>query len=99
VYVTPANYGTQFQADLVDTRVTPEGETCTYTYRVLGISPAVPCSEHTFDDGTPADDCSPFADEAHDVATGSGIAPNVSYECDPDSSFCAIKGNSVPALK
>jgi hypothetical protein len=99
VYVTAGNYGTQFAADLIDTRVTPEGETCTYTYHVLGLSPAVPCSEHNFDDGTPADDCSPFADEAHDVPVGSGIAPNVSYQCDADTAFCAIKGDSIPALK
>jgi hypothetical protein len=99
VYVTPANYGTQFEADLVDTRVNPQGETCTYTYHVLGLSPAVPCSVHDFDDGTPADDCSPFADEAHDIPVGSGIAPNASYQCDADTAYCAIKGDSIPALK
>jgi hypothetical protein len=99
VYVTAATYGTQFEADLVDTRVTPEGETCTYTYRVLGLSPAVPCSPHNFDDGTPADDCNPFSDEAHDIFVGSGIAPNASYQCDAETAFCAIKGDSIPALK
>jgi hypothetical protein len=31
--------------------------------------------------------------------TGSGISPNTKYICDPDSAYCVLDGETVPALK
>jgi hypothetical protein len=41
VFVTASITGTEFQADLVDVRKTPGGETCTIRYRAIGLAPAV----------------------------------------------------------
>jgi hypothetical protein len=108
VYVTAASFGTQAQADLVDTRVTPDGETCTVHYRAVSLSPAIPCMALD-DDGTPLmnDDgsfrldesaCSPFADPSKQRFTGSGIAPNTKYTCDPVSAYCVLDSETVPSL-
>lgn len=43
IYVTAQLYGTQFSADLADTRQTSDGKSCTIRYRALGIAPAVSC--------------------------------------------------------
>jgi hypothetical protein len=109
IYVTAADYGTQFEGDVVDTRVTPTGDTCTVSYHVLGLSPAVSCNAldsmsnpETNDDGTPKLDvtlCDPNADPAAGRETGSGITVNTNYECDPVTAYCAINGDSIPAIK
>ena len=108
VYVTAANYGTQFQADLLDTRLTPTGESCAIAYHVVGLAPAVSCAAAQLDaDGNPLLDknenplpplpdftiCDPFA-----VPVASGIAANVNYECDPTTLFCQVVGDSVPSI-
>jgi len=109
VYVTPANYGTQFEADLTDTRISPSGDECTITYHALGLSPVVQCN--AFDDeGNPIinDDgsyqldisaCDPIADVAAGRPTGSGITVNTDYTCDPVTAFCAVAGETLPAVK
>jgi hypothetical protein len=109
VYVTAANYGTQFEGDLTDTRVSPAGDTCTISYHALGLSPIVQCN--AFDaDGNPIinDDgsyqldlsaCDPLADPEHDRPVGSGITVNTDYICDPVTAYCAIAGDTLPAIK
>jgi hypothetical protein len=109
VYLTAASFGTQVQADLVDTRKTPTGNTCTIKYRTVSMAPAVPCValDDNGDplknpDGTPTLDptlCDPEANPGLMRYTGSGISPNTKYICDPDSAFCVLDGETVPALK
>jgi hypothetical protein len=109
VYVTAASFGTQMDADLVDTRLTPTGESCEITYKALGLAPAVSCAA-TDDDGAPLlnadgspqldpDACNSEADPAAGRVTGSGISPNAAFSCDPVTAFCMIDGETVPALR
>lgn len=101
VYVTADIYGTQMDGDLVDTRTTPTGDTCTYTYRALGLAPAVSCAS-TDEAGNPTIDaslCEPEADPAAGRIFGSGISPSARWECDPVTAFCMIEGDTVPALR
>jgi hypothetical protein len=109
VYVTAATFGTQMDADFTDTRIAPTGESCAISYRALGLAPAVRCAATDADgneivnaDGTyqvDEDICNPEPDLAAGRPTGSGIAPNVRYECDPVTAYCLIEGDSVPALR
>jgi hypothetical protein len=109
VYVTAASFGTQVQADLVDTRRTPTGDTCTTSYSTVSLAPAVPCRLTDADgnpmmntDGTYMVDatlCDPEADPTKERFTGSGISPNTDLECDTVTGFCMVKGNTIPALK
>jgi hypothetical protein len=109
VYVTAAYYGTQFEAELRDTRMTDAGDSCTIVYHAVGLSPAVPCMAFDPDSGDPVFDdagnyvldpsaCAPEADPAHDRPTGSGISPGTRYVCDPATAYCLLDGNSVPAI-
>jgi hypothetical protein len=107
VVVTAATIGTQVQADLVDKRVTAAG-TCTITYKAVALAPAIPCSVPNPDGGmemtpdgsfvTNVAACNPQPDPDAGMYLGSGIGPLTSYECDPATGWCAIKGDSVPAL-
>lgn len=109
VYVTAASFGTQVQGDLVDTRKTPGGATCTITYTTVSLAPAIPCRMLDADDnpimnadGTYAVDptlCDPNADPAKMRFTGSGISLNTDYVCAPESGFCVVNGDTIPALK
>jgi hypothetical protein len=109
VYVTAASFGTQVQGDLIDTRRTPTGETCATTYSTVSLAPAVSCRMTDDDDnpmmnadGTYVVDptlCDPQADPAKERFTGSGISPNTNYVCAPESGFCMVSGNTIPALK
>jgi len=109
VYVTAASYGTQFAADLTDTRTAADGSTCTITYKAVGLAPAVPCNlldadgnPLSNDDGTPQLDlsaCDPLADPAKGRSIGSGISANTRYECDAATAFCTIAGDTVPAIE
>lgn len=105
VVLTAAVIGTEFEAELVDTRVTPDGERCTIEYRALALAPAVPCGASDPDSGMPLFSdggmpvldpiqCDPKADPSKGLL-GSGISPNVRYVCDPDIAFCVPKGNSL----
>jgi hypothetical protein len=108
VYVTAATIGTQVQADLVDKRVTSAG-TCTITYRVLSLAPAVPCSIPGPEGGslmnpdgsfqTNLEACDPQPNPDAGMFLGSGIGPTTAYTCDPTIGWCTIKGDSVPALQ
>jgi hypothetical protein len=109
VYVTPANFGTQMAGDLVDTRLTATGETCSISYRALGLAPAVPCGA-TDEEGNPVVNpdgtfgtdpslCDPEANPAAGRLLGSGISPSARYECDPVTAFCLIEGETFPALR
>lgn len=109
VYLTAASFGTQVQADLVDTRKTAGGDSCTIKYRTVSLAPAVPCAALddkgnplTNPDGTTMLDptlCDPDANPALGRFTGSGISPNTKFTCDADSAYCVIDGDAVPALK
>jgi len=109
VYVTAASYGTQMDADLVDTRVSPTGERCEISYKALGLAPAVSCAATDADgapllndDGSPQLDpaaCDSEADPAAGRVTGSGISPNAAFSCDPVSAYCMIDGDTIPALR
>jgi hypothetical protein len=109
VYVTAASYGTQMDADLVDTRITPAGDSCAITYKAVGLAPAVSCAA-TDEDGAPLtnpdgspqldpDACNSEADPAAGRVTGSGISPNAAFSCDPVTAFCMIDGETIPALR
>src|SRR6185312_6311027 len=52
IVVSAALFGTQFSADLKDTRVSESGATCTINYKAVGVSPAVPCYA-TDEEGNP----------------------------------------------
>jgi hypothetical protein len=108
VYVTPEINGTQISADLVDTRLTPAGQSCTIHYLAIGMAPAVPCravdadtgAELTNDDGSYQLDpsaCNPEADPDNGRPTGSGISPSAAFECDAASAYCVLQGDSVPS--
>lgn len=109
VYVTAETYGTQMDGDLLDTRVTPTGDSCAITYRAVGLSPAVSCAAVDADgapllnpDGTFQLDpgaCEPEANLAEGRPTGSGISASARYECDPVTAFCMIEGDTIPALR
>lgn len=105
ISVSAAITGTQFQAELVDTRKTPSGDTCTIRYRAIGLAPAVTCGVSDPDSGMPltndagipetdVSQCDPNPNTAEGFL-GSGISPSVKYECDPDIAFCMVKGDSI----
>jgi len=97
IYVVPANYGTQFQADLVDTRVAPNGSTCTIRYRALGLSPSTSCQEE--DGALDPKYCQPLDDPDNAQSSGSEITIDTDYQCDPATGYCQINGNAIPAIK
>ena len=109
VYVTAASFGTQMSADLVDTRLTPTGESCEISYQALGLAPAVSCAATDEngdpllnDDGSPQlnpDACNSEADAAAGRPTGSGISPNAAFSCDPVTAYCLLDGDHIPALR
>jgi hypothetical protein len=107
VVVAAATIGTQVQADLVDKRVTAAG-TCTITYKAVALAPAIQCSVTNAEGGiemtpdgsfvTNVAACNPQPDPDAGMFLGSGIGPLTSYECDPATGWCTVKGDSVPAL-
>jgi len=110
VYVTAEILGTQVAADLLDTRRSPDGQTCSVQYRALALAPAIPCAlldpetgaPVRNDDGSPQLDpaaCEPEADPSNGRPVGSGISPRAAFVCDPSSAFCVLDGESVPALR
>jgi hypothetical protein len=110
VYVTADIFGTQMDADLVDTRLTPAGDSCTITYRALGLAPAVPCMALDPESGAPLTNpdgslqldpaaCDPEADPAAGRFFGSGLSPSARFECNAATGFCMIEGDSVPAVR
>jgi hypothetical protein len=109
VYVTADTFGTQMAGDLVDTRLTPTGDSCSIAYRALGLAPAIPCGA-TDEEGNPIVNpdgtfgvdpslCDPEANPAEGRLLGSGISPSARYECDPVTAFCVVQGESFPALR
>jgi hypothetical protein len=109
VYVTADTFGTQMDGDLVDTRLNLAGDSCAITYKALGLAPAISCGV-TDADGAPLtnadgslqidpDLCDPEANPAEGRPTGSGISPSARYECNPQTAYCMIEGDSFPALR
>lgn len=110
VYLTAAVIGTEFQADLTDTRLTPDGESCTIKYRAVGLAPAVACGVSDPDSGMPLFNdggmpmidpvsCDPRPDPDEGRFEGSGISPNVRYVCDPDIAYCVPKGDTISVIQ
>jgi hypothetical protein len=109
LYTVADAVGTQIQANLVDTRQTDSGATCTINYKVLSLAPSVACrmqdddgNDLQNDDGTYVTDpgaCDPEANPAEMRYSGSGLGDSVRFVCDPMIGFCVLDGDSVPALK
>jgi hypothetical protein len=109
VYVTADTFGTQMDGDLVDTRLTPTGDSCAITYKALGLAPAIPCGATDADgapiinpDGTFQLDptlCDPEANPAEGRPLGSGIGPSARFECNPVTAYCMIEGDTFPAFR
>ena len=109
IVVSAALFGSQMEADLTDTRVAANGDTCTIRYHALGLSPAVHCFKSDEegnpvmkDDGTYDVDpelCNPEADPEAGRFTGSGISPLSNTQCDEVTGYCLLSGDSVPAYK
>lgn len=109
IVVSAALFGSQMEADLTDTRVAENGDTCTIRYHALGVSPAVPCfvtdeegNPSVKDDGTyeiDPDLCNSEADPEAGRFTGSGISPLSNTQCDAVTGYCLLRGDSVPAYK
>ena len=95
LYVTTASPGTQMVGDLTYSETRPDNSTCSATYSVLGLWPAVSCEAKVDGKGTGMADpalCSPTADPAHGRATGSGINPDLEKRvaCDPKLLLCVL---------
>jgi len=109
IVVSAALFGSQMEADLTDTRVAANGDTCTIKYHALGLSPAIHCFKSDEegnpvmkDDGTydiDPDLCNSEADPEAGRFTGSGISPLSNTECDAVTGYCLLSGDSVPAYK
>lgn len=109
IVVSAALFGSQMSADLTDTRVGEDGQTCTIKYKALGLSPAIHCFKTDAegnpvvkDDGTydvDPDLCNSEADPAAGRFSGSGISPLASTQCDDVTGYCLLRGDSVPAYK
>jgi hypothetical protein len=109
VYVTADTFGTQMAGDIIDTRLTATGDSCTITYRAVGLSPAVSCAVLDAEgapiqneDGTFQTDvelCNPEPNLAAGRVLGSGISPSARYECDAQTAYCMIEGDTFPALR
>ncbi|XXY50367.1 hypothetical protein WME91_04380 [Sorangium sp. So ce269] len=113
VYVTAANLGNQFQADL-----TYSDDTCTAKYRVLGLWPQVHCEKLVEEEvlnpetdemelvvvGTdkPEDklcDNTPDPEAPYYLPVASGIAADLKVKCDPELLVCVLDADKIPALK
>lgn len=110
VYVTADVFGTQLEAQLVDTRRTPAGDSCSIAYRALGLAPAVPCMALDPETGAPQTNpdgslqldpaaCDPEADPAAGRFFGSGLSPSARFECNATTGYCMIEGDAIPALR
>jgi hypothetical protein len=101
VYVTADTFGTQMDGDLVDIRSTVTGDSCTITYKALGLAPAISCGVTDADGNVTLDPdlCDPEANPAEGRLLGSGISPSARYECNPETAFCMIEGDTFPALR
>lgn len=109
VYTAADSVGNQIEADLADTRRTPDGETCTIRYHAVGLNPAVSC-QATDDMGTPLFDddgnpetdptlCESDANPSKNRFVGSGITPNTKWVCDPVIAYCVVNGEHIPQFK
>jgi uncharacterized membrane protein YgcG len=105
VYVTAADQGVQFAADLTLTETTgANGASCAVQYHAIGLWPAVSCTDMN---GNPdLDMCNPCAEPNLGRATGSGISPDALTACvqifaqsDPRGAYyCVLAGTSDPPV-
>ena len=102
-YNTPAAPGTQLIADLAYTKTTHGvdggmGTTCSGTFKVTGLWPAVHCEDDM--DPTKADPtkCSPEPDLSKNRPTGSGISPDIAWRCDETLLLCVL-AKDPPSFK
>ncbi|WP_437496417.1 hypothetical protein [Sorangium sp. So ce1099] len=113
VYVTAANLGNQFQADL-----SYSDDTCTAKYRVIGLWPQVHCEKLVEEEvlnpeteemeltvvgtGEPEDklcDNIPDPEAPYYLPVASGIAADLKVKCDPELLVCVLDADKIPALK
>jgi hypothetical protein len=108
VYVTAADQGVQFAADLTLTETDGTGTSCSMQYHAIGLWPDVSCSRQIEDGSFVADldMCNPCAEPLLGRATGSGISPDALTDCvqlfsqdDPRGPYyCVLHGTNDPPV-
>lgn len=99
VYVTAANLGNQFEADLTYTE-----EGCTAKYKVVGVWPRIDCQIY---EANPDPEGLPMPTGEKDDAIcddpASGLSPDLRVTCDPDPEqqtfTCALDAETIPAFR
>jgi hypothetical protein len=98
-YNTPAAPGTQMVADLTynvqEGPPLPDGggtvpPPCVAQFHVVGLWPAVDCTDDVDDTKTDYTKCSPEADNSKNRPTGSGISPDLATKCDENLHLCVL---------
>ncbi len=102
VYVTTEAPGTQFVADMKYSEDI-DGETCSATYRLIGIWPWVDCGTYEYDDCGNLVSATPNEDACHldpaNAPPGSVVInPEFKTKCDPNLLIC-VPTEPVAALK
>ncbi|WP_437594532.1 hypothetical protein [Sorangium sp. So ce1000] len=95
VYVTAANLGNQFEGE-----VTYSEESCSATYKVVGLWPTVDCQIYTPNpdpDGDPIPTGKFDESKCHDPLAG--ISPDLRVKCDTTAGLCVLDSETIPALK
>ncbi|WP_437901318.1 hypothetical protein [Sorangium sp. So ce124] len=95
VYVTPANLANQFEAE-----VTYSEESCSTTYKVVGLWPMRDCQIYT-PNPDPEGDPIPSGKFDNDKCTNpnSGISPDLKVKCDTTVGLCVLDADSIPAFR
>jgi hypothetical protein len=100
VYVTADMPGTQAVGEMVYEDLI---EGCSATYKFVALAPSVDCEGTGMDgkkNGQPDELlCSPTADPAKGLVTGSGINPDFKVHCDPTLLHCVLTNGPLPALQ
>jgi hypothetical protein len=93
VYVTAANLGNQFEAE-----VTYSEESCSATYKVVGVWPAIDCRVYA---PNPEPGGAPIPTDKVDEAlcVDPRISPELKVKCDAGAGLCVLDADSIPALK
>ncbi|KYF91194.1 hypothetical protein BE20_15450 [Sorangium cellulosum] len=95
LYVTSANLGNQFEAE-----VTYSEESCSATYKVVGVWPMVDCQVYG-ENPDPEGDPLPTGKGNESICQDplSGISPDLKVKCDPVAFVCVLDSESIPAFK
>lgn len=95
VYVTSANLANQFEAE-----VTYSEESCSATYKVVGLWPMVDCRVYA-PNPEPGGDPIPTDKGDDTICTDplSGISPDLKVKCDASVGLCVLDADSIPAFR